>query len=164
MLAFSASLSLPDYFRADFTQTVAGDDNRSLRYEGRLLLRSADENAKWIYTRPIPKTICVQSGRVWVIEPELEQVTLFRLRQSIPLAELIKKAKPDGEGGYSARYADTDYRLEADESGRPVTIAYTDEMGHRITIRFHDIRTDPIPADSLRCDPPEDYDIVDGRF
>ena len=163
-LGLQAGMSLPDYFRANFEQTVRSDDhNATLRYKGKLRFHAPD-NARWDYETPVEKSICVQNARVWVIEPELEQATLFRLRQSIPLNTLVARAKPQKDGSYLSRFEGVDYRLQADTRGRPVAISYTDHLGNRVRIRFFHIETDPFDTRTLACRIPEGFDVIDGRY
>ncbi|MCF6201841.1 MAG: outer-membrane lipoprotein carrier protein LolA, partial [Hydrogenimonas sp.] len=74
-----ASLPVPEYISADFTQVVQNKDTKKqLYYSGKLFMKMP-EDAKWDYFIPLKKTICLSEHKAWVIEPELEQATLFRL-------------------------------------------------------------------------------------
>jgi len=159
-----AGLPVPKTLEADFVQTVRSPDtNRTLSYRGHMLARLPDR-AKWIYTKPMHKTICLDHDRAWVIEPELEQATLYRLGHAIPLAAILQRAEKIGENRYAALYKGVDYEITVDSRQRLESVAYDDDLGNRVTLRFSRLRTEPVDADALRCEIPDDYDIIDGRM
>ncbi|WP_457596162.1 LolA-like outer membrane lipoprotein chaperone [Hydrogenimonas sp.] len=162
-LPLLATLPLPRYFRADFDQNVTGEGNRTLRYTGRLEA-ALPSHAKWRYDTPVKKLICLDGERAWVIEPELEQATLFRLSRAIPLAKILQKARKLAPRRYEAEYGGVTYSITTDDGGTLRTIAYTDDLGNRVVIAFHGVDTDAFDTATLRCDIPADYDIIDGRF
>ena len=159
-----AGLPVPEQMRADFNQTVRNvDSNETLRYGGHFALKVPDR-AKWVYERPMRKIICLDHDRAWVVEPELEQATIYRLDKAIPLVAILKNAKKVGERRYETRYEGTTYRLTVDEKMRPLTLSYDDELGNRVTMRFFRFDTGPIPEKVLECSIPKEYDVIDGRF
>ena len=159
-----ASLPVPQFFSADFTQVVQNKDTKKqLYYSGKLFMKMP-EDAKWDYFIPLKKTICLSDHKAWVIEPELEQATLFRLKKSIPLLSILKNAKRVGDGVYEAEYGGVDYLLKVDSKGVVSSVTYLDEMGNRVTLRFQNVKTKPFEVSKLQCEIPEDYDIIDGRY
>ena len=162
--ALLAALPVPEQIRADFNQTVRNtENNQTLFYTGRLAMKLPDR-AKWIYKTPIPKTICLSRERAWVIEPELEQATLYRLDRSIPILAILKKAEKVGENLYRALYNGEEYTIRVDAKQRLRSVEYTDDLNNRVVLRFEAVDTSPFDDSLLRCDIPEDYDIIDGRF
>ncbi|WP_457593249.1 LolA-like outer membrane lipoprotein chaperone [Hydrogenimonas sp.] len=159
-----ASLPVPKYFSADFTQVVQNKDTKKqLYYSGRLFMKMPDE-AKWDYFIPLKKSICLTEHKAWVIEPELEQATLFRLNQSIPLLQILKSARKVGPDTYKAEYDGIDYALKVDKDKRISSVSYLDEMGNRVTLRFQNIETKPFDSSKLECLIPDGFDIIDGRY
>ena len=159
-----AGLPVPEQMQADFNQTVRNtDSNETLHYSGHFALKVPDR-AKWVYERPIRKVICLDRDRAWVIEPELEQATIYRLDKAIPLVAILKKAKKIDENRYEARYNGTTYELSVDEKMQPSTLSYDDELGNRVTMRFSRFKTGPISDKALECSIPKEYDVIDGRF
>ena len=159
-----AGLPVPKTLEADFVQTVESPDtNRTLSYRGHMLARLPGQ-AKWVYTKPMHKTICLDHDRAWVIEPELEQATLYRLGQSIPLTAILNLAEKIDTHRYVAHYKGIDYDITVDARKRLESVAYDDDLGNRVVLRFENLRTDPVDPDALRCEIPDDYDIIDGRM
>jgi outer membrane lipoprotein carrier protein len=159
-----AALPVPSQLRADFEQTVQSlDANETLTYKGHVAVKLPDR-AKWVYTDPLPKTICLDHDRAWVLEPELEQATIYRLGQTIPLLAILKKAEKVGDHRYKAHYDGIDYDITVDDALHIESVSYDDDLGNRVTMRFSHLDTSPIDPKELACEIPEDYDIIDGRF
>ncbi|WP_300362642.1 LolA-like outer membrane lipoprotein chaperone [Hydrogenimonas sp.] len=162
--ALFASLPVPQQLQADFNQTVLNtENNQTLHYSGHVAMKLPNR-AKWSYTVPVAKTICLTKERAWVIEPELEQATLYRLDRTIPILAILEKAEKIGDNLYKAEYNGIDYTIRVDGKKRLESVEYTDELGNRVTLRFGAIDTSPLEDSRLKCDIPEDYDIIDGRF
>ncbi|WP_300366054.1 LolA-like outer membrane lipoprotein chaperone [Hydrogenimonas sp.] len=158
------SLPVPQQFRADFNQTVINtDNNQTLHYSGHVAIK-VPNRAKWVYSRPVPKTICLLEDRAWVIEPELEQATLYRLDKAIPLLAILENAKKIDTGHYTARYNGVEYDLRVDEKEKLKAVEYTDELGNRVILLFSGIDTSPIDSTETECTIPREYDVIDGRF
>jgi outer membrane lipoprotein carrier protein len=159
-----AALPVPSQLRAHFTQSVLNRDaNQTLTYEGRLAVRLPDK-AKWTYTAPLPKIICLDGERAWVVEPELEQATLYRLGRTIPILAILERAEKVGKQRYKARYNGIDYEITVDERRRLKSVSYDDDLGNRVTMRFTHLDTSPFDATELACEIPKDFDIIDGRY
>ncbi len=159
-----ASLPVPRYISADFTQVVQNKDTKKqLYYSGKLYMKMPEE-AKWEYFIPLKKTICLQDHKAWVVEPELEQATLFRLKKSIPLMAILESAQKVDDGTYMAEYGGVDYKIEVDSEKMIKSVSYLDEMGNRVTLRFQNLDTEPFDRSKLNCEIPEDFDIIDGRY
>jgi outer membrane lipoprotein-sorting protein len=160
----SASLPIPNQIHATFHQTVIhAENNETLNYQGRMWIQLPNE-AKWIYEKPIEKIICLLRNRAWVIEPELEQATLFQLHKAIPLLELLKKAQQIAPHTYKATYEDMEYTITTDKNEQVKKVEYIDDLGNRVILAFEDVETKPFDQSLLKCTIPEDYDIIDGRF
>ena len=161
---WAAGLNVPHRFSADFDQSIANPDgNETLHYRGDLAVELPD-TAKWRYKTPVPKTICVTGSRVWVIEPELEQATLYHMNASIPIFRIFRQAKRQNDGTYRATYQNRTYTVVTDEKNRPRQIRYTDDLGNRITLIFSHIKAEIEDPNLLKCDIPDDYDIVDTQY
>ncbi|WP_353662312.1 LolA-like outer membrane lipoprotein chaperone [Hydrogenimonas sp. SS33] len=164
MTSVWAGLPVPAQMQADFNQSIINkENNETIRYEGHFALK-VPGMAKWVYTRPLSKTICLDNDRAWVIEPELEQATLYRLNRAIPLVAILKKAKRIAPGRYEAKYEGVDYDITVDDKGRPLTLSYRDELGNRVLMRFSNLNTAPFDPALLKCDIPDGFDIIDGRL
>ena len=160
----SASLPVPKFISADFTQVVQSKDTKKqLYYSGRLYMKMPSD-AKWDYFIPLKKSICLTAHKAWVIEPELEQATLFKLKKSIPLMAILKNAQKKGTDIYEAEFEGVEYLIRVDSRKRVKSISYLDEIGNRVTLRFQNVKTEPFDSSLLQCEIPEDFDLIDGRY
>ncbi len=159
-----ASLPVPEYISADFTQVVRNKETKKqLYYSGKLFMKMTGD-AKWEYFIPLKKSICLTKNKAWVIEPELEQATLFRLKKSIPLMAILKSAKKTGQDSYTTEFEGVEYQLKVDSKKRIKSIKYFDEMGNRVILRFQNVKTTPFDSSKLQCEIPDDFDVIDGRY
>jgi outer membrane lipoprotein carrier protein len=159
-----ASLPIPDQIHASFRQTVVNfENNQTLNYRGLVWMKLPNE-AKWVYEQPIKKIICLTQNRAWVIEPELEQATLFQLDKAIPLLKILEKAEKTAPDRYKAFYEGVEYIIVTDDQKRVKQIEYLDDLGNRVTLAFENVDTEPFDTSLLKCTIPEDYDLIDGRY
>ena len=86
-------------FEADFDQKVRNDQNRTLHYRGKVFFQ-APNLTLWRYDAPVQKQILADGQRVMVIEPELEQVTITKLKESQNIFSLLQSAKRSGPNRY----------------------------------------------------------------
>jgi len=162
--ALSAALPIPNQVSANFHQTVVNlENNQTLRYSGLVFIKFPNE-AKWIYKQPVEKIICLMQNRAWVIEPELEQATLFQLNKTIPLLKILKRAKQVAKSRYEAVYEDIKYIIITDTQEQIKQIEYLDELDNRVILAFKNVKTKPFDKSLLKCTIPDDYDIIDGRY
>jgi len=159
----SAALPIPDQINADFHQTVVNsENNQTLKYSGSVFVKFPNE-AKWIYKQPVEKIICLMQNRAWVIEPVLEQATLFQLNKAIPLLKILKKAVQVAKNRYKAVYEDMEYTIITDSQEQIKQIEYLDELDNSVILAFKNVKTKPFDQSLLKCIIPDDYDIIDGR-
>lgn len=162
--ALLAELPVPDQIQADFHQTVVNsENNQTLNYTGSVFMKFSNE-AKWIYKQPIEKIICLMQNRAWVIEPELEQATLFQLDKAVPVLKILKKAQQIDKHKYKALYEGIEYIIITDSKDQIKQIKYIDDLGNSVLLTFEKIKTKLIDPSLLKCTIPEDYDIIDGRY
>ena len=159
---FAAFLDISS-FHANFKQTVTDEENETLVYTGSLQAKKP-QFALWYYKTPIKKSIYIRDNQVLVIEPELEQATLFQLHKAIPLLELLKKAQQIAPHTYKATYEDMEYTITTDKNEQVKKVEYIDDLGNRVILAFEDVETKPFDRSVLKCTIPDDYDIIDGRF
>ena len=160
----SAALPIPDQINADFSQTVVNlENNQTLKYSGSVYTKLPNE-AKWIYKQPIKKIICLMQNRAWIIEPELEQATLFQLDKAVPLLKILKKAEQVSPNRYKAFYEGIEYTIITDNKEQIKQIEYLDDLDNRVILAFENVKTKPFDQSLLKCTIPKDYDIIDGRY
>ena len=147
-------------FSADFEQHIVNAQKSQITYRGKLFAKRAHNRALWIYTAPVDKRICYNSGEVVIIEPELEQAILARLDKVPNIITLLQKAKRTGPGRYVTTFNNIHYTIIFKE-GILSEIRYTDELHNRVTIRFRHQETDrAVPDAKFACKIPAGYDIL----
>ena len=86
-----ASIDDINSFKADFIQSVTDDKNISLNYSGHISA-SKPQNAIWNYVKPIKKDVYINKYRVIVVEPEIEQVIIRKIKSNFDFFMMIKNA------------------------------------------------------------------------
>ncbi len=150
-------------FASDFRQTIINNENSRIVYTGKLYAKKEKNQALWIYTSPIDKKIYYSSGKVVIIEPELEQAIFAKLDKVPNILTLLKKAKKIGKDTYITTFNNTRYTITM-KNGTLHKITYTDELQNRITILFEKQKNNiSIPDTRFAYRIPADYDILEQR-
>ena len=164
-----------------FTQQVF-DDRGQLKEtsSGRVALATPDR-FRWEYTKPYPQLIVADGAKVWVHDPDLEQVTVRPQgveERNSPLAALLDPAQRErrfniAEGGtrdglewlqLTPRDAD-DASFQSARLGFAASdlqrMEVTDALGQRTTIAFSGWKRNPrFAADTFRFTPPAGADVI----
>jgi outer membrane lipoprotein carrier protein len=163
-----------------FSQSLTDANGRAGETsEGNVALQEPRE-FRWQVTSPYKQLIVADGSRVWMYDPELEQVTV-RVQSTeeaqSPLTVLTDMSQLDkdfkvtelGErdGLLWLRLAPTatggsfeSAELGFDGSGLR-RMAFTDQIGNRTDIRFSDWQRNPaLPADTFNYTPPEGADVI----
>jgi outer membrane lipoprotein carrier protein len=191
LLAFASPLavgsSLLDDFASDlrglegrFEQRVTSADGDEIeRSAGRVAI-AAPRQFRWEYESPFPQLIVADGERVFIYDPDLEQVTVRRQsdeEQSSPLAALIEPGALErqfvverGEArdgvewfrltprGEDTAFAVCELGIRA---GELVEMQMTDSLGQRTDIRFsHWLRNPDFAPGTFRFAPPPGVDVV----
>lgn len=176
--AFSRGLQTLD---GRFEQSVF-DANGELREQSQgTVALAAPRQFRWDYEDPYPQTIVADGDRVWVYDPELEQVSVQQQsleEQSSPLAALIDpqvleqqfRVSDAGSGdglqwvklvprrAEGANFAEARLGLR---DGGLVRMEMIDNLQQKTVIAFHDWqRNVPMAADRFRFVPPPGTDVV----
>lgn len=148
-------------FHAQFIQTIIDDSNKKLIYQGEIWA-STPQNALWVYTKPIKKSVFINGSKLTLIEPQLEQVTLKNLNGEIDFLQIIKKAKPLSNSRYSANVNGEVYTI--DFVGEMLSsIRYEDNYDNKVTIKFlNPVQNKPIESSVFKPVIPQDFDIIRG--
>lgn len=165
---------------ARFEQQVfdaAGELRESSRGE---LALTRPNRFRWEYIEPFPQLIVADGARVWIFDPDLEQVTVRRQdeeEQRSPLSVLLDltdldrlyevSEQPAREGllwlGLAPREEEPAFRgvsLGLDESGLAV-MELEDLLGQRTVMRFSGWQRNPaFPPDTFAFVPPPGVDVV----
>ena len=167
-----------------FTQQVF-DDRGQLkeRSSGRVAL-SRPDRFRWEYTKPYPQLIVADGNKVWVHDPDLEQVTVRPQgaeERNSPLAALLDPAQREvrftiaeagSEGGLE--WLKLTPRDEDDANFRSALLGFgkagleqmhvTDALGQKTTIAFSQWRRNPaFAAGTFAFKPPAGADVIGER-
>ncbi len=143
---------------SDFKQSITNEQNQTIVYYGKFYARD-DNNALWIYKKPIKKLLYFLQGRVVIIEPDLEQVIFSKLENIPKILNILKKAKQK-DGKITAMCCDNTYNIKI--IGNNIkTVKYIDKVGNKVTIKFYNENTNLILDDKIfEYKIPEGYDIL----
>jgi len=161
--AFATGIDNLKSFESDFRQTIVNDQNAHIIYRGKLYAKKDKNQALWVYTSPIEKKIYYSSGKVVIIEPELEQAIFAKLDKVPNILTLLKKAKKIGDERYVTTFNNIRYIITM-KKGVLQQITYTDELHNKITILFENQKSNKnIPDKRFAYQIPADYDILEQR-
>ena len=146
-------------FQADFTQSVTDDKKKVLTYSGSVLA-SKPQNALWRYSKPVNKDVYINSRRVTIIEPEIEQVIIKRIESNFDFFNMIKNAKKIEKNIYMAIYKNSKFRITTkDELIK--SISYIDEFENSVEVLFDNQKqNDKINKELFIPNIPLEFDIV----
>jgi outer membrane lipoprotein carrier protein len=182
-----AQTSLLDQFARDvrgldgrFEQRVLDSTGREIEHSSGRVAIAAPRQFRWEYESPFPQLIVADGQRVWIFDPDLEQVTVRRQsdeEQSSPLAALIEpgalerqfhidtgpvehgvswlRLRPRGE---ESAFVEAELGLR---DGELVEMHLTDTLGQRTEIAFSDWTRNPrFDAHTFRFVPPPGVEVV----
>ncbi len=167
--------------QADFTQTVRDSREQIIdRSSGKLLIRKPGK-FRWDYQKPNAQTIVSDGARIWLYDPELEQVTIRR-------ADLSLSGTPamllSGEGNLrdsfevenveqregltiinlAPRRTDTDFKRVqlALRKDQLTAMSLTDKLGQTTLLQFKQFKRNASIADTqFKFTPPKGVDVID---
>lgn len=129
-----ASLEEIVSFEADFTQSITDEKDKVLIYNGHVTALKP-QNAKWSYTKPVHKDVYINNFEVTIVEPEIEQVLIKRLKSNFDFFKIISNAKKIDKNVYTAYYRDSKFSIV--KNGNLIeSISYLDEFENKVTITF----------------------------
>ncbi len=145
--------------QANFTQTITNDKNNTITYSGDMIAKRPNLTM-WHYSKPVDKTVYITTSNVTIIEPELEQVIIKQLENSIDILAILAAATKVTESEYSAHYQGKAYKIGL-EKREIRSISYNDAFDNLVTITFTSRKINA-PIDDALFYPsiPEDFDII----
>ncbi len=165
-----------------FTQRVFDGNGRVRESSSGRVALSAPRLFRWEYQNPYPQLIVADGQRVWVYDPDLEQVTVRPQgpeEQNSPLATLTDPGRLDRDFDVSQEAAASDGlqwmtltpKREQDASFQSARLGFdgnglarmdvVDALGQRTEIAFSDWQKNPsFAADTFRYTPAEGVDVI----
>jgi outer membrane lipoprotein carrier protein len=156
-------ITLPEHFRANFTQTVTNPKNKTIHYSGKVAY-SGNNLLKWSYVTPTKKEVCTDGKEVLVVDHDLEQTSAYRIDKGFDLTQILKKAKPYKPQIFVTEYEGKRYTIKVDSKGRLQSVAYYDDLDNKVQILFRNMRYGKgiLPASEMKCNYPVEYDVIRG--
>lgn len=167
-----------------FTQQVFDDRGKLKETSSGRVALSRPDRFRWEYTKPYPQLIVADGNKVWVHDPDLEQVTVRPQgpeERNSPLAALLdpverKKRFKIAEAGSSdgLEWLKLTPRDEDDANFRSAQLGFgngglekmlvTDALGQRTSIAFSKWRRNPsFSAGTFAFKPPAGADVIGDR-
>lgn len=175
--SFSAGLKS---MQADFTQTVFDDQMRQLEVSRGYVAIQKPGKFRWDYKAPYVQHIIADGEKVWLYDPELEQVTVKPLAEALgsaPIALLSGDGDLDKQFNFTelgnidgkefvqleVKVKDTDYGLmllALGEKGMDV-MELKDKLGQVTRIEFSNIKLNKkINKDQFTFNVPKGVDVI----
>lgn len=146
-------------FSAHFVQTVVDDKNTTIEYSGDIKAKRPNM-AMWNYVKPIKKEIYINNEDLVIIEPEIEQVILKKVGNTIAFFEMLKNARKVDNEHYVAKYENLNLHINV-KGDKIISITYLDELENRVTIIFSDqVENKEIDDSAFKADIPLDFDLI----
>ena len=166
--------------KAEFNQSVIGKNGRKPQESSGLLALSRPGKLRWEIQKPYPQLVVGDGEKIWVHDPELQQVTVRKAGQAIgssPAALLagnneleknfVLREAPaaDGLAWLEAIPKAADSGFERVQlgfaNGDLKAMALYDSFGQTTLVRFSKLERNPtLPAASFRFTPPAGTDVV----
>lgn len=165
---------------ANFEQEQIDAQTGERRTASGTFLLSRPGKFRWDYVKPYRQLIIADGSKIWVYDPDLEQVIVKQAEQALgdmpaqllstvqPLSDAFDIAQLDDEDGmswFSLTPIKPDGTIEAVRLGfdrdHLRAMQLTDAFGQQTTIRFYNVKRNPaIDASRLTFQPPPGVDIV----
>jgi outer membrane lipoprotein carrier protein len=120
-------------FEASFSQIV-NSDGQDILYKGELYIQKPS-SVVWIYREPIKKEIYIGGKSLVVVEPDLEQVIIKSLKDTLNMLSIIEKSTQLSKDRYIATLKDKKYLLIL-KDGLLQRVIYEDELENGVEISF----------------------------
>ena len=164
--------------RSAFSQTVTSPDGAKQKQSSGTFEFARPNRFRFVYTKPYAQTIVSDGQKVWYHDPDLNQVTVRKVADTLgntPVAllagtsierEFELTSQPDRDGlewvqATPRAAGGTIQWLKAGFKGRAlVAVEIADSFGQRSMLRFADLATDVAPAaDAFRFTVPAGADV-----
>jgi len=157
-LAFSDIMKLSS-FEADFVQTITDEKGTVLSYSGSIKALKP-QSALWNYTKPVEKTVYIQNNRVSIVEPEIEQVIIRKIRGDFDFFTLLNRAKKIDKNHYVAKFEESEIFISL-KASKIDSLEYKDKFDNDVKILFSKQKQNgKISSEIFTASYPSGYDII----
>jgi len=143
-------------FESDFNQSVKSD-NKVIKYEGKVFINN--NLVYWHYTKPIEKKIWATLDKIYVYEPDLEQVTIYTKNKNDDFFELLKTAKLIKKDIYMKEYDNKKIYFKVDNN-LVKKIYYKDKIDNLVTLNFYDTKQKEFNLSFFEPKYPQYVDVI----
>ena len=177
---FQAYLKSTQSASANFTQKVLDKNGKLVQESHGSFVLQRPGKFRWTYAKPNPQVIVGDGQRVWIHDPDLNQVTVRKLARAIgstPAAllsgsaeidkafELTDAGAKDGLEWVEAKPRDKDTGFERIRLGLSAegveAMELVDNFGQTTQLRFTNIIPKPrVDANTFRFTPPKGADVL----
>lgn len=168
-------------YSATFTQTIMGGRNEILQQSDGLVRISTPSQFKWVVNEPYPQTLVTVRDKLYLYDPDLEQLTVEPLAQAIAgtpaliltggvedLSAMFEISEfHDGDNRAYSLYPKAEdalfaqIRLRFDERSRLSHLEIEDHLGQLTQVAFDDVaQNEDLVAGEFSFDIPEGTEIV----
>ena len=168
--------------RANFNQTVYDNHGKAVQQSTGQMSMQRPNRFRWQVKKPIPQLIIANGDRLWIYDPDLEQVTIRTIKKAAgdtPALLLSHKAtvldkdftvheKPAQQAGWRwftlvPKSSDNIASVQMGFNNNQFQeMRLEDHLGHLTGIKFNHIETNVnVPASQFIFKPPANIDIID---
>lgn len=167
--------------RANFVQTVYDNHNKAMQPSTGRMAMQRPGKFRWEVTKPIPQLIVANQSRLWIYDPDLEQVTIRSLTQAtgetpaLLLSDVDHVLDKDFKVQPLNKSGGTWYKLipkKADSmfawielgfvDGKIGEMRLQDHLGHVTSVKFKNIETNMTLSSNLFVfKAPKNVDVID---
>jgi len=154
-----ASIEEIHSFNANFIQNITNDKGTTLSYSGKVTALQP-KYAHWQYMKPVKKDIYINTNRVTIIEPEIEQVIVKHISSDFNFFTMMRHAKQITKNSYVALFKDIKYTILLKDKNIE-SISYKDEFDNQVLIHFSKQKQNSkIDKKIFTPNIPLEYDII----
>lgn len=168
--------------RSDFTQTVYDNHGKVAQVSTGKLALERPGKFRWEVKKPIPQTLIANQSRLWIYDPDLQQVTIRSLKKAAGDTPALllshetvdinrdytvkEKPSKDGLRWFLLVPKKSDNMFEAIQMGFSAgninQMRLQDHLGHTTGIKFSNTETNVnLSANLFSFTPPADVDVID---
>lgn len=168
--------------RADFHQTVYDNHGKAVQQSTGKMAMQRPNRFRWQAQKPIPQLIIANGDKLWIYDPDLDQVTIRTIKQAAgdtPALLLSHKAtvldkdftvteKPAAKAGWRwftlvPKSSDNIASVQMGFNNNQIQeMRLQDHLGHLTGIKFSRIETNvSVPSSQFMFKPPANTDVID---
>lgn len=176
-------LGVMQSMQADFTQKITDGRGKVLQQANGSMWLKRPGKFRWDVTRPLRQLIIANDTRLWVYDPDLQQVTIRSITREIGSTPALLLSDPNHalESNFNVSYASFDTKTQwflLKPKDRNSMFAYIklgfdkqffirgmvlqDNLGHVTSIRFNNVVVNaPVSTTLFNFRPPAKVDVID---